>query len=206
MITEYVYCRERHATQRKTLSLENWHERYEELADMINKLFEMQVHAPQQTGRPKNPRTREPLHQLQQLEKVLKESTLANNLQESDSDGFQKSNVILEELSSVKETLKREMTISKGLRRTIEKLQEENRQLGESSEPANVHGTNDGKDESLQLKSLTREKTDEIKALESYLLELREKVHELEKENESLQQKLKKKEKELGRFQGDVTG
>ena len=98
------------------------------------------------------------------------------------------------------------MTISKGLRRTIEKLQEENRQLEKSSEPANVHGTNDGKDESLQLKSLTREKTDEIKALESYLLELREKVHELEKENESLQQKLKKKEKELGRFQGDVTG
>lgn len=206
MITEYVYCRERHATQRKTLSLENWHERYEELADMINKLFEMQVHVPQQTGRPENSRTREPLHQLQELEKVLKGSTRANDLHESDSDGFQKSNVILEELSSVKETLKREMTISKGLRRTIEKLQEENRRLGKSSEPANVHGTNDGKDESLQLKSLTREKTDEIKALESYLLELREKVHELEKENESLQQKLKKKEKELGRFQGDVTG
>ena len=173
---------------------------------MINKLFEMQVHAPQQTGRPENPRTREPLHQLQELEKVLKGSTRANDLHESDSDGFQKSNVILEELSSVKETLKREMTISKGLRRTIEKLQEENRQLGKSSEPANVHGTNDGKDESLQLKSLTREKTDEIKALESYVLELREKVHELEKESESLQQKLKKKEKELGRFQGDVTG
>ena len=106
MITEYVYCRERHATQRKTLSLENWHERYEELADMINKLFEIQVYVPQQTGRPKNPRTREPLHQLQELEKVLKGSTRANDLHESDSDGFQKSNVILEELSSVKETLK----------------------------------------------------------------------------------------------------
>lgn len=206
MITEYVYCRERHATQRKTLSLENWRERYEELTDMVNKLFEMQVHASQQTGRPENPRTREPLYQLQELEKVLKGSTRANDLHESDSDGFQKSNVILEELSGVKETLKREMTISKGLRRTIEKLQEENRRLGKSSKPANVHGTNDGKDESLQLKSLTKEKTDEIKALESDLLELREKVHELEKENESLLQRLKKKEKELGRFQGDVPG
>lgn len=111
----------------------------------------------------------------------------------------------MEELRDVKETLKREMAISKGLRRTIERLQDENKRLGQSSESKDVHGTTDRKDGSLEIKNLTKKKMDEIKALEDIQVELREKVHELEKDNESLQLKLKKKEKELERFQGEET-
>lgn len=165
----------------------------------------MQARVPQQNERLTIPRTREPLIQLQQLEKVFKESTGANYASERDNNGLQKSNDLLEELRDVKETLKREMAISKGLRRTIEKLQDENKRLGKSSESEDVHGTNDRKDGSLEITNLTKKKVDEIKALEDNQVELREKVHELEKDNESLQQKLKRKEKELVRFQGEET-
>ena len=72
------------------------------------------------------------------------------------------------------------MAISKGLRRTIENLQEENKALA---------------------KTAKHERVEERKVVTSDIPELREKVHELEKENELLQQKLSKnKDKELERF------
>ena len=59
------------------------------------------------------------------------------------------------------------MVISKGLRRTIEKLQEENKALA---------------------KTAKHERVEERKVVTSDIPELREKVHELEKENELLGQ------------------
>ena len=96
------------------------------------------------------------------------------------------------ELESLKEALKREMAISKGLRRTNERLQEESKAVVKSTECKK-----DGE------KEIRKE---EIRLMQNDVLELREKVHELEKENESLQQKLKKKDKELERFQSLETG
>lgn len=86
------------------------------------------------------------------------------------------------ELESLKEALKREIAISKGLRRTNERLQEESKAVVKSTE-------------------CKKDGEKEIRLMQNDVLELREKVHELEKENESLHQKLKKKEKELERFQ-----
>ncbi|KAM7441201.1 carbohydrate binding [Porites harrisoni] len=97
------------------------------------------------------------------------------------------------ELDNIKESLKREMAISKGLRGTIGKLQEENRRLGESTQQGKVDG--------IEIKDKTRAGKEEMKILQRDIRELREKVHELEKENEMLQQKLKKKDRELERFQ-----
>lgn len=90
------------------------------------------------------------------------------------------------------------MAISKGLRGTIGKLQEENRRLGENAKQGKVEG--------LEIKDKTRVGKEKMKILQSEMRELREKVHELEKENEMLQQKLKKKDKELERFQALETG
>ena len=90
------------------------------------------------------------------------------------------------------------MAISRGLRGTIGKLQEENRRLGESAQQ--------GKVDEIEIKDKTRAGKEEMKILQRDIQELREKVHELEKENEMLQQKLKKKDKELERFQALETG
>lgn len=79
--------RERRATQTDISSLENWYQRYEELANMINKLFNMQARVPQQNEGLTILRTREPLIQLQQLEKVFKESTGVNYVSERDDNG-----------------------------------------------------------------------------------------------------------------------
>ena len=102
------------------------------------------------------------------------------------------------ELDNVKESLKREMAISRGLRGTIGKLQEENRRLGENAQQGKVDG--------IEIKDKTRAGKEEMKILRRDIRELREKVHELEKENEMLQQKLKKKDRELERFQALETG
>ncbi|CAH3157390.1 unnamed protein product [Porites evermanni] len=85
------------------------------------------------------------------------------------------------------------MAISKGLRGTIGKLQEENRRMGESAQQGKVDG--------IEIKDKTRAGKEEMKILQRDIRELLEKVHELEKENEMLQQKLKKKDRELERFQ-----
>ena len=90
------------------------------------------------------------------------------------------------------------MAISRGLRGTIGKLQEENRRLGESAQQRKV--------DEIEIKDKTRAGKEEMKILQRDIQELREKVHELEKENEMLQQKLKKKDKELERFQALETG
>ena len=90
------------------------------------------------------------------------------------------------------------MAISKGLRGTIGKLQEENRRMGESAQQGKVDG--------IEIKDKTRAGKEEMKILRRDIRELREKVHELEKENEMLQQKLKKKDRELERFQALETG
>lgn len=90
------------------------------------------------------------------------------------------------------------MAISKGLRGTIGKLQEENRRLGESAQQGKVDG--------IEIKDKTRAGKEEMKILQRDIRELREKVHELEKENEMLQQNLKKKDRELERFQALETG
>ncbi|XP_074619674.1 uncharacterized protein LOC141878600 [Acropora palmata] len=76
------------------------------------------------------------------------------------------------ELEFIKERLQRELAISKGLRKTTEKLQDEKKRL-----------------------ETTR------RIMEHDVLELREKVHELEKTNQSFQQKLKRTEKEIERLQ-----
>ena len=75
-------------------------------------------------------------------------------------------------LEFVKERLQRELAISKGLRKTTEKLQDEKKRLETTST-----------------------------TMQDDVLELREKVHELEKANKSFQQKLKRTEKELERLQ-----
>ena len=76
------------------------------------------------------------------------------------------------ELEFIKERLQRELAISRGLRKTTEKLQEEKKRL-----------------------ETTR------RSMEHDVLELRETVHELEKTNQSFQQKLKRTEKEIERLQ-----
>lgn len=76
------------------------------------------------------------------------------------------------ELEFIKERLQRELAISKGLRKTTEKLQDEKKSV-----------------------ETTR------RIMEHDVLELREKVHELEKTNQSFLQKLKRTEKEIERLQ-----
>lgn len=170
----------------------------------------MQAYVPDLTEKQTIPNTEEPLMQLQLLEKFLNElprgDRRANDSHESGRAAVQESDDLLVELSSVKETLKRETAISKGLRRTIEKLQEENKRLGKNAGHENVDGTDAGNYRKRELKDPAKIMTGESKTAQGDLLELREKVHELEKENESLQQKLKKKDKELERFQGEVMG
>lgn len=90
------------------------------------------------------------------------------------------------------------MAISKGLRGTIWKFQEEKGRLSESAKQGKVDG--------IEIKDKTWVGKEEMKILQSDIRELREKVHELEKENEMSQQKLKKKDKELERFQALETG
>ncbi|KAJ7383750.1 hypothetical protein OS493_026281 [Desmophyllum pertusum] len=97
------------------------------------------------------------------------------------------------------------MAISKGLRRTIEKLQEESKRLGKTTEHEMVDGIGIRKDEKLELEDQMKTRGEGSKVKQSDILELREKVHELEKDNESLQHKLKKKEKALERFQSEET-
>ena len=93
-----------------------------------------------------------------------------------------------EELKCLKEELQREKAISKGLRRTNERLQEESKGVVKPTE-CKKDGEREIRKEEIRLR------------MQNDVLELREKVHELEKANESLQQKLKKKDKELERFQ-----
>ena len=132
---------------------------------------------------------KEPIDRLQELATLLNELTQrvggANDSNKSSELEVLELKDLLEEVNSLKETLRREMAISKGLRRTIEKLQEENKLLA---------------------KTTKHEWVEESKAMTSDISELREKVHELEKENELLQQKLMRKDKELERFQGQETG
>ena len=167
---------------------QNWKHKYEELVKLINKIYEMQGPVLQLTDKQTTQGTEEPLNRLQQLESLLSGLAKRNSIASSD---------LMEELNNVKETLKREMTISKGLRRTIENLQEENKRLSKTA----GHEKNDGieirKDNNLEFKDQSKTKVEESKVIKSEIMELREKVHELEKENKSLQQKLAKKEKEL---------
>ena len=132
---------------------------------------------------------KEPIDRLQELATLLNELTQrvrgANDSNKSSEFEVLELKDLLEEVNSLKETLRREMAITKGLRRTIEKFQEENKVLA---------------------KTTKHEWVEESKAMTSDISELREKVHELEKENELLQQKLMKKDKELERFQGQETG
>lgn len=171
---------------------------------MTNKIYKIQ--APKQTI----PRTEEPISQLQQLERLFSELAPRDGRGNAPSEGGEsavlESEDLLEELNSVKETLKREMAISKGLRRTIEKLQEESKRLGKTTEHEMVDGIGIRTDEKLELEDQTKTRGEGRKVKQSDILELREKVHELEKENESLQHKLKKKEKALERFQSEETG
>ena len=132
---------------------------------------------------------KEPIDRLQELTTLLNELTRergANDSNKSSELEVLELKDLLEDVNSLKETLRREMAISKGLRRTIEKLQEEN----------NV----------LPAKTTKQERVEESKGMSSDISKLRERVHELEKENELLQQKLMKKDKELERFQGQETG
>ena len=67
------------------------------------------------------------------------------------------------------------MAISRGLRGTIGKLQEENRRLSESAQQGEV--------DRIEIKDKTRFGKEKMKILQSGIRELREKAHELEKEN-----------------------
>lgn len=177
------------AGQQEVNQNEDWKQKYEELAKATNKIYEIQapvLHLPEtQTI---TPSTKEPIKRLQEL------ATLLNNLTHRErcvKDSSKRGGLevlelkdLLEEVKNLKETLRREIAISKGLRRTIEKLQEDNKALA---------------------KTTKHERVEESNVMTSDIPELREKVHELEKENELLQQKLTKKDKELERFQGQDT-
>lgn len=157
---------------------------------MTDKIYQMKALALHLTERLTTaPSTKEPIKRLQEL------ATLFNELTQRErcvNDSSKRGDLevlefkdLLEEVNNLKETLRREMAISKGLRRAIEKLQEENKALA---------------------KTAKHERVEERKLVTSDIPELLEKVHELEKENELLQQKLTKKDKDLERFLGQDTG
>jgi len=177
------------AGQQEVNQNEDWKQKYEELAKATNKIYEIQapvLHLPEtQTI---TPSTKEPIKRLQELATLLNDLTQRERcVNDSNKRGgleVLELKDLLEEVKNLKETLRREITISKGLRRTIEKLQEDNKALA---------------------KTTKHERVEESNVMTSDIPELREKVHELEKENELLQQKLTKKDKELERFQGQDT-
>ena len=156
---------------------------------MTNKIYETQASALHfAVTQTTTSSYKEPIHRLQELTTLLNELTRergANDSNKSSELEVLELKDLLEDVNSLKETLRREMAISKGLRRTIEKLQEENNVLA---------------------KTTKQERVEESKGMSSDISKLRERVHELEKENELLQQKLMKKDKELERFQGQETG
>lgn len=178
------------AGQQEVNQNEDWKQKYEELAKATNKIYEIQapvLHLPEtQTI---TPSTKEPIKRLQELATLLNDLTQRERcVNDSNKRGgleVLELKDLLEEVKNLKETLRREIAISKGLRRTIEKLQEDNKALA---------------------KTTKHERVEESNVMTSDIPELREKVHELEKENELLQQKLTKKDKELERFQGQDTG
>lgn len=177
------------AGQQEVNQNEDWKQKYEELAKATNKIYEIQapvLHLPEtQTI---TPSTKEPMKRLQELATLLNDLTQRERCVNDSSKrgGLEVLELkdLLEEVKNLKETLRREIAISKGLRRTIEKLQEDNKALA---------------------KTTKHERVEESNVMTSDIPELREKVHELEKENELLQQKLTKKDKELERFQGQDT-
>lgn len=175
--------------QKEVNQKENWKQKYEELAKGTNKLYELQAPALHLTEKQTTSSTKEPINKLQELATLFNElaqrERCANDSNKSGELEVLESKDLLEKVNSLKETLKREMTISKGWRRTIEKLQEDNIALA---------------------KTTKHERVEESKVMISDILEFREKVHELEKENELLQQKLTKKDKDLERIQGQETG
>lgn len=156
---------------------------------MTHKIYEMEASALHFTGHQSiTSSNKEPINRLQELATLLNELTRERGTNDSNKSSeleVLELKDLLEEVNSLKEILRREMAISKGLRRTIEKLQEENKVLA---------------------KTTKHERVEESKAMTSDISELCEKVHELEKENELLQQKLMKKDKELERLQGQETG
>lgn len=170
------------AGQKEVNQNKDWKQKYQELAQVTDKIYEMQaLHLMEKPTA--TPSTKEPLKRLQEL------ATLFNGLTQRErciNDARKRGDLevldlkdLLVEVNNLKETLRREMAISKGLRRTIEKLQEENKALAETTK---------------------HERVEERKVVTNDISELREKVHELEKENELLYQKLTKKDKELERF------
>ena len=166
----------------------DWKQKYQELAEVTDKIYEIQALALHLTERPTTTSsTKEPIKRLQELATVFNELTQRERCAKDSSKRGDLEVVelkdLLEEVNNLKETLRREMAISKGLRGTIEKLQEENK-----------------------AKAAKHERVEERKVVTSDIPELLEKVHELEKENELLQQKLTKKDKELERFLGQDTG
>ena len=156
---------------------------------MTNKIYETQASALHfAVTQTTTSSYKEPIDRLQELTTLLNELTRergANDSNKSSEHEVLELKDLLEDVNSLKETLRREMAISKGLRKTIEKLQEENNVLAETTK---------------------QERVEESKGMSSDISKLRERVHELEKENELLQQKLMKKDKELERFQGQETG
>lgn len=178
------------AGQQEVNQNEDWKQKYEELAKATNKIYGIQAPALHLTETQTiTPSTKEPIKRLQQLATLLNDLTQRERCVNDSSKrgGLEVLELkdLLEEVKNLKETLRREIAISKGLRRTIEKLQEENKALA---------------------KTTKHERVEESNVMTSDIPELREKVHELEKENELLQQKLTKKDKELERFQGQDTG
>ena len=175
--------------QKEVNQNEDWRQKYEELAKVTNKIYEMQAPALHFAEKQTTPSTKEPINRLGELALLLNELTqrerCANDSRKSGKLEVLELKDLLEEVNSLKETLRREMAISKGLRRTIEKLQEENKVLA---------------------KTTKQERAEESKVMTIDIPELREKVHELEKDNELLQQKLTKKDKELERFRERETG
>lgn len=176
------------AGQKEVNQNKDWKQKYQELAQVTDKIYEMQaLHLMEKPTA--TPSTKEPMNRLQEL------ATLFNELTQRErciNDASKRGDLevldlkdLLVEVNNLKETLRREMAISKGLRRTIEKLQEENKALAETTK---------------------HERVEERKVVTNDISELREKVHELEKENELLHQKLTKKDKELERFLRQDTG
>ena len=184
----FITDRERFTAQREVNEQVTWKQKYKDLAKMVNKMY-MKLTLVSQMGHAQTiAGTEETMNRLQWLERHFTEKARQG---EGTVQGEENLQV---ELESVKETLKREMAISKGLRRTIEKLQEEIKGLGKTTEHEKVDG--------MEMKTVN----EQSRIVQSDVLELREKVHELEKENESLQHKLKKKDKELERFHSLETG
>ena len=184
----FIADRERFTAQRDDNEQVTWKQKYEELAKMVNKMY-MKLTLVSQIGHTQTTAgTEETMNRLQWLERHFTEKARQGEGKVQGEENLQV------ELENVKETLKREMAISKGLRRTIEKLQEGIKGLGKTTEHEKVDG--------IEMKNVN----EQSRIMLSDFLELREKVHELEKENESLQHKLKKKDKELERFHSLETG